>query len=84
MSSKKGKDKIKHNEKDKDKKRNHGRPHLEKGEKYIKAGKHQSVVKDNTPVGQRHPFWAHDQIENTDDPFEDDFGENITRPLRNI
>ena len=69
--------------KDKDKK-NHGRPHLEKGEKYIKASKHQQLMNDDTPVGQRHPFWAHDEIEDTDDPFEDDFGENITRPIRNI
>ena len=32
----------------------------------------------------RHEFWAHDNIDNTDDPFEFDFGDDITRPLRSV
>ena len=32
-------------------------------------------------IQTRHVFWAHDEIILTDDPFEDDFGEDITRPI---
>lgn len=35
------------------------------------------------PVGKRHEFWAHEQLEDTDDPFEDDFGEEYSKPLKN-
>lgn len=29
---------------------------------------------------KRHPFWAHETLEDTDDPFADDFGDDITAP----
>ena len=32
--------------------------------------------------GGRAQFWAHDKLENTDDPFEDDFNDKITQPLK--
>ena len=29
---------------------------------------------------KRHQFWAHETLEDTDDPFADDFGDDITAP----
>lgn len=81
----KDKDKKEKKDKDKEKKSKHGdkdSKHKKDKDKDKDKGR-DKVIEDNTPAGQRHNFWAHEQIEPTDDPFEDDFGENITKPLRN-
>ena len=31
---------------------------------------------------ERAFYWAHDKLEDTDDPFEDDFNDRITQPLK--
>ena len=41
--------------------------------------KYSSKKSDNNG---RHEFWAHETLEYTDDHFEDDFAEDITRPLK--
>ena len=32
----------------------------------------------------RLPIWAHEILEDTDDPFVEDFGDDITAPLKEI
>lgn len=44
-----------------------------------KSHKHEQTVQLE---GDRQPFWAHEELEPTDDPFEDDFGDNIKAPMR--
>ncbi|EAY15977.1 DNA topoisomerase I-related protein [Trichomonas vaginalis G3] len=99
MSSKHKHDKDKDKDKDKkdkkDKESKHSKKDKDSKDKKDKESHHHhkksdaeqrsrdKVIDDTTPAGQRHNFWAHEQIEPTDDPFEDDFGENITKPLRN-
>ena len=31
---------------------------------------------------ERMKYWAHDSLQDTDDPFEDDFADHIDKPLR--
>jgi hypothetical protein len=59
-------------------------------EKYEKSSKSQSIEEDEPAMeqftipqnAQRQTFWAHDELVPTDDPFEDDFGDHISRPVK--
>ena len=67
-----------HHHKDKDSKD-------KKHSKDDKESSHRSKYREERPVSnepkQRAYFWAHDQLEDTDDPFFDDFNDKIDAPL---
>ena len=84
MSSKKEEKKEKKEKKEKEKKDKKDKKKDEKKDekKKEKKEKVKAVVDDFDNALRRLPIWAHEKLEDTDDPFADDFGDDITQPLK--
>ena len=82
---KEDKKKEEHKKDDKDKKKK-----KEEKEKDKHKDKDKGKVKKINPNDEvanainRLPIWAHEILEDTDDPFVEDFGDDITAPLKEI